>query len=390
MGERVVGINPRMLTWARESAGKTVEEVASALKKDPEVILQWGKGVGQPTYPQLEALAYKALKRPIAVFFFPGPPDEPDPESSFRVLPATVIGQLSSDTRLRIRDAFALQLSLSELCGGVHPSRRRILRERCLLASMEISEAAAWVREFLGAPIELQLAAWPKDAGAVLNRWRDLVDDVGISVFKHPFKQLEISGFCLHDDKFPVIMINSSTSKTRQIFTLIHELAHLLFQRSGITQDDETFLDQMIGIERAIEVFCNRFAAEFLVPNDWLCRQIEGTEPKLSVVERTASLFSVSREVILRRFLDLGLVSKDEYEQKAYEWNEEFTSRRKQRHIRGPSYYRTRASYLGRRFLRLAFARHYEGRISRAELASHLGVDCLNMSGFLERMKWRF
>ena len=77
MAEHVNGINPDILKWARERSGYTVETIAAFLKKDASIVNDWESGERALTYVQLEKLADK-YKRPIAIFFFPEPPKEPD------------------------------------------------------------------------------------------------------------------------------------------------------------------------------------------------------------------------------------------------------------------------------------------------------------------------
>lgn len=77
MTENINGINPDILKWARERSGYTVEAIATALKKDASIINDWELGERALTYVQLEKLADK-YKRPIAIFFFPEPPEEPN------------------------------------------------------------------------------------------------------------------------------------------------------------------------------------------------------------------------------------------------------------------------------------------------------------------------
>ena len=80
MGMPVAGLNPEILKWVRQRAGQSVGEVAASINQKPETVKAWEKGESAPTYVQLETLAYRIYKRPIAIFFFPEAPDEPDPE----------------------------------------------------------------------------------------------------------------------------------------------------------------------------------------------------------------------------------------------------------------------------------------------------------------------
>lgn len=84
MPNRVEGVSPAVLKWARESAGRSLEDVAGILKKKPEDIAAWEDGRERPTYIQLQTLAYRVYKRPLALLFFPEPPAEPPLSSSFR------------------------------------------------------------------------------------------------------------------------------------------------------------------------------------------------------------------------------------------------------------------------------------------------------------------
>src|SRR5690606_14669270 len=104
-----------------------------------------------------------------------------------------------------------------------------------------------------------------------------------------------------------------------------HELAHLLFDVSGITKDDDSFIDRLGDTDRRIEVACNRFAAEFLVPSwtfPWA--DFENPEQIESNVVAVANSYNVSREVVLRRLLDRNIVSRREYAQYVARWTEEF------------------------------------------------------------------
>ncbi|MEK6842741.1 MAG: helix-turn-helix transcriptional regulator [Nanoarchaeota archaeon] len=70
----VVGIKPSIFRWARISAGLSIDTVAEKLKQHPDKIKAWEAGKTTPTYLQLEKLAYKIYKQPLAIFFFPSPP----------------------------------------------------------------------------------------------------------------------------------------------------------------------------------------------------------------------------------------------------------------------------------------------------------------------------
>ena len=376
MREPIAGLNRTVLTWARERSGLTVAQVAERLGKDPEVVAGWEAGPSGPTYPQLEKLAYDVYKRPIAVFFFPEPPAEPDVDQSFRTLPDTEIAGLLSQTRYRVRQARAMQLALYELNDGRNPADSVIFRD--ITASLSFpDETAARVRDNLGVSIDVQQTTW-RTVDDALRGWRDAIEDRGVFVFKNSFKQREVSGFCLHDPEFPIIYVNNSTPATRQVFTILHELGHLLAGSSGITKSDDHFIARLSGRAREIELFCNRFAAEVLLPAALLPRIPRGAAVDEMRVADIAAQFKVSREVVLRRYRDQGAVTRTAYEELVLRWRAQDEARAGGG---GGNYYATQGAYFGQRFLKLAFGRYYQGTITVERLADMLDVRPANVLG---------
>ncbi|SRR6266545_1258134 len=376
MAEPITGIQIAVLQWARESQGLSIEDVAQRMKRDPVEIAAWETGERSPTYVQLEALAYKVYKRPLAIFFLPQPPSEPDPEREFRTLPDFDLEDLSSDTRYQIRFAHSLQLSLKELNEGRNPAEKLIFRDIALSLQRDVREQSDEIRRYLGISLETQIA-WRSNETA-LRAWRNVIEDAGVFVFKHAFKEKGISGFCLLDDEFPIIYLNNSTSKTRQVFSLFHELAHLLFHINGISKFDTTYIARLPPPERRIEQFCNALAAELLMPSADFDAQLDDYDRiDDRGVERLASRYSVSREVVLRRLRDKGLVSREQYEEKAAEWS----AQAEDRASKGGNYYATQASYLGVHYLKLVLGKHYQGRLTLEQVAEYLGVKPKNVAG---------
>lgn len=368
MSKQLVGIEKTVLVWARESAGLTLEGVAAKLKRPVSDVQAWENGEAAPTYAQLERLAYKIYKRPLAAFFLPAPPTEPRAKQEFRSLPATDLDQLLPDTLFLVRSAHAFQLSLRELTEGTNPAQTHILQDLRLSPTGDAVREAKRIREYLGVTMEKQ-AAFGSDDQA-LAQWRSAVEARGIFVFKNSFKQKQISGFCLYDPDFPLIFVNNSTSKTRQTFSLLHELAHLLFHANGISRFEPDYFDRLPPSQKAVEVLCNRLASEVLIPSEDFLRAISSLRAfEDPAIEGLARRYSVSREAVARRLLDLGKLSKAAYEEKAERW----TAQLKKKPGKGNAN-STTAVYLGDAYLRLVFQKHYQGRISTEAAADYLGV----------------
>lgn len=381
--EPVTGIQPDVFRWARTSIGLSVTEVATMLKRPPEDIEAWEQGRGAPSYPQLEKLAYQIYKRPLAVFFLPAPPEETLPKREFRTLPDADMQTLARDTYLHIRRAHAHQLALRELFDDRNPAERQIGKTVSLSTAAALPSQAQAIRDHLGITLERQ-TAWKSDEQA-LKAWRSAIEQGGIFVFKAPFKQKDISGFCLMDEQLPVIYLNNSTTKTRQTFSLLHELAHLLLRINGLSKFDAGYIDQLPNREQEIERFCNAIAAEVLIPSTDFAQQ---TRPFPANVERVteaqfadlARRYGVSREAILRRFLDQGRVSPTFYEGRARFWAAQ------KKTASGGNWYLNQGAYISDRFAREVVRRHYRHQISLEQAADLLGIKPKSYNGFEERI----
>src|SRR3546814_16680133 len=121
----------------------------------------------------------------------------------------------------------------------------------------------------------------------------------------------DFSGFCLYDEEFPIIYVNNSSAKTRQIFTYFHELAHLVFHTSGIDKVRDRYIERLAGDSKQVEILCNSFAAQFLLPEDAFARAVAGRQANEATAEAVAAQFHVSREVVFRRRSEERRVGKE-------------------------------------------------------------------------------
>jgi len=375
MSREAIPINPAVLTWARKRAGFSLEELSEKFKdieawEDPAI-------EAGPTYPQLEQLADK-FKTPIAVFFFPEPPELEPIGNSFRTMPEPQFDLIPRQVRFLLRKAKALQINLAELNNAHNPAGQVITRDLSFPVNVSIPDMAREVREYIGISIEQQMG-WAT-AEKALENWRYRLHDFGIFVFKDAFKQDDYSGFCLYDDEFPIIYVNNSTSKTRQIFTLFHELAHLLFHTSGVDKCRDDYIDALAGDAKKVEIICNQFAARFLVPDEVFDREFAGKDANRETASELAGRFHVSREVVYRMLLDRGRIDRAEYESAAAAWAGE------KKAGSGGDYYNNQIAYLGPRYISLAFQQFYNNRIDQAQLADYLNIAPRNVSALEDKL----
>ena len=367
MAEYVNGVNPDILKWARERSGYTVETIATGLKKEISIVNDWESGERALTYVQLETLADK-YKRPIAIFFFPEPPEEPNIAENL-ALRSSDNDQLEPRIHILLRQAYARQLSLMELNFGTNPSEKKIFRDLQARPPDSTKELAQQARAYLNISVTTQ-AKW-KNSTEAFESWRDRIEEAGIFVFKEAFQDNSVDGFCLIHDEFPVIYLNNSRPPVRQIFSLFHELAHLLLGENDITR----------GISRGggeIEDFCDQFAAAFLVPSDDLKTRLGFSVYDDDAIEELANYYKVSRPVILLKLIDQGIFTQETYWEKIDQWTEEYEyqieKKTSGKTSSSGSYYNTLSTYLGQNFMELAFGKYWQGHCSIEQLAEHLNV----------------
>ncbi len=383
MADKAIGINPAMLRWAREQAGYlTVEPVAISIKRPAAMIEAWESGAEFPTWRQLERLARDLYHRPTALFFLPEPPEEQNPSAEFRRLPASALDDLGPDTWLSIRQARARQLDLTELASFDDSTERHIIQDLAPSATPDnVGELAMATRRYLDVTIADQLE-WSSEEDA-LNIWRDTVQSAGVWVFKRHFKQDDVAGFCLDDPRYPLVYLNNGQPKTRQIFTLFHELAHLFFgfsylERSGI----EHYVDSLEGHDRNVEIACNRFAGEFLVPTSHFQKNAPLdvaagiTDDALVALARR---YWVSREVVLRKCLNQDWIDQQFYNEKVEEWRRRYSEGSDGGS--GGNYYSNQGTYLGVKYTALAFRGYYQGAYDIEQLAEYLDIKASNIPG---------
>lgn len=325
-------INKDVFIWARTSIGLSIEDVAHKLNKTSQEIEEWEKGSTSPTYLQLEHLAHDIYKRPLAVFFFPKVPFEDSPKTSFRTLPDAVINELPPEMMKLYRRGKLFQLYLEELYEGQRPVSKPLLDEFELKENTKLVSFAKAIRKELDIPIEEQ-SKWHSTEDA-FKKWRESLEMRGIFVFKDAFKNDAFSGFCLFDEKYPIIFVNNIISHSRQVFTLFHELCHLLFHSGGIDFRSQESTKSFQGNYLNYEVSCNRFANELLVPQD---------------------IFDSL-------------------------WTDQ--ARKQKEKGGGGNYYYNQKDYLGNRYISLVYGKYYQNKIKIDNVAEYLNVKVKNLPNF--------
>nr|MBQ6241009.1 ImmA/IrrE family metallo-endopeptidase [Lachnospiraceae bacterium] len=366
MAEALSGVNGEIIRWAREFYNMSPDEAAQAIDVDISRYLNWENGTEHPTYAKLKKIS-DVFRKPSAVFFFPEPPQLPSIKGDLRTLPDEIVNSFSKNVIIQFEKAKVYQLSLEELYGN----KESIIAQRSSFPN-DIDQLCNFFRMQLEFPISAQKAR--KSTKVVFEIFREKFYDLGIYVFKDAFKDNRISGICLNDDHFPVIVINNSMSFARQIFTLFHELYHLISDTSGaeIIRDDYyvALNDQQTEIERA----CDTFANAFLVPMDDFKLELTKRPINEDRIEELATLYSVSKEAIMYKLYKMGKMTSAEYNDlKEFFYGDAIRNGDKKKgQGGGGNHYYTQLTYLGQRYAGDVFKQYFSGKIDSVRASEML------------------
>jgi len=185
-------------------------------------------------------------------------------------------------------------------------------------------------------------------------------------VGNNPHRKLDVNefrGFVLFDEIAPFVFINNNDAMSGKIFTLIHELVHILIGQSASFD-----LMNLQSANNEIEQFCDKCAAEFLVPEKAI-KNIKNFN--VNSFESLARQFKVSQIVIARRLLDIGKISKDEF----YDFYKEYMNKESKRSkSSGGDFYNTAQYRYGKRFLNVIRNALENNNISYRDVFRLLGL----------------
>lgn len=338
-----VAINPKLFRWA---VNRSHQEESALLERFPN-LSKWESGEVQPTFKQLETFA-KATLTPFGSFFLSEPPMENLPVPDFRTVsdkqpkqPSAAL--LETIYQMQRRQEWLRDYLIDE---GAEPLA---FIRTVTLASSAVT-AAESIRRTLG--MEVGWAEVHKTWTDALLGLRRAVEDTGVLVVingvfgnntRQPLDPEEFRGFVLCDRYAPLVFINGADAKSAQMFTLAHELAHIWLGEDGVFN-----LPDLQPSKNAVEQFCNRVAAEVLVP----ARELDACWPQVKSsgdsFNHLARKFKVSPIVAARRLLDHGLISKDSFY--TFLKAQRTEQSRQQKRPSGGDFYRTQEVRIGHRF----------------------------------------
>jgi len=360
-----VEVKPELLRWATKRAG---ERAAGIGERFPKLEL-WERGKAKPTLKQLERFA-KAVYVPIGYLFLPKPPVERVPIPDLRTVGSRPMTQPSPDLLDVIYLCQRRQAWYREFAQFASDDPLDFVGSARLDSSdVQVAEQMRRLLDF-GVEARRDCPTWTEALRLFIERAEDagvlvMVSGVVGSNNRRTLDPNEFRGFALVDDLAPVVFVNGADTLAARMFTLAHELAHLWLGESALSD-----VGPASAPSQRIEAWCNRVAAEFLVPLSDLRAELPRGDP-LAEVQRLARAFKVSTLVILRRLLDSRRISRETFDA-AYQ--EEWRRLVGRPRSSGGDFYLTHGVRVSRRFARAVVASTLEGQTLYRDAFQMLGI----------------
>ena len=385
MMDRAQNINPRMLLWARETAGLSIEEAAGKLKITDstrgtavEKLTALESGQDKPTRIQLVKIA-SIYRRPLTVFYMNAAPVVAERGEDFRTLPGPVTSQEAALLDALLRDVRARHAMIRSIIDSEDaPTRRTFVGS--ISRTISARSAAAMIKAALHVEDDRTLRRGNSAPDDLFADLRSRAEGIGIFVVlagnlgtHHTnISEAVFRGFAIADDLAPLIVINDQDAKAARSFTLVHEIAHIFLGSTGISGAPD--FGQPTSTKLQIERFCNDVAGEFLLPEAILpaVDRMASANEMLGVISQAAAERKVSEASLAYRLWRTGRISDDSYRELvaifSARW-QAFKQREKEKKApddrSGPSYYTVKKFRLGEALVR------FVGHALRAEELSH-------------------
>ena len=307
-----VPINPAVLRWAIDQSGLSRTEVSDLVGVSQSDLRNWEKGDASPSLTEFRRLA-DVLHRQAAVFFLAAPPSQAGPKANLRHPPNASRTELNPIERRYLREMSRTQKVLAWVLEQMRTAKIAIPE---FGTSVSPDVAARNLRNRINVSIETQIS-W-KDSSEAFRRWRDALERMGVFVFLFPMGKESARGMSIWDQRAPAVTLNTAWSVTARIYTLFHELAHL------VSRTDSACVGYVnarpVASNLSIERWCEQFAAAFLLPKTHLTLYLQkdvrwkgGRSCDLDHAGKVARRYKVSLRAAVLALIEIGAAQRSLY-----------------------------------------------------------------------------
>jgi Zn-dependent peptidase ImmA (M78 family) len=379
-------ITPQVLIWARERLDLSLEDASVYLKIKPEVLKTWEEGSKYPTINQAKNIA-KKYKIPYVFFYLPEPPKniKLPKNQDYRTLSNQPVRTFSVELKALLFDIMQRREAMIQLNQELSYELPNFNYFFDIETTGE-NEIAEAVRVILKIPQNFKIITEHKD----FNFFRNAIENIGILVFQSTGIEIsEMRGISVFENVYPIIVVNRNDAPHARIFTLIHELVHLLTKTAGIC--DNTGFSEFSSFD--IELICNHIAAQALVPEN-LLKENKKYDQLLAnwndeLVRSVGNEFAVSREVILGRLLTFTDINLTFYKQKMEQYTKEYYQNKHEKKIDGfPPPSTDKETQFGKTYIKTVLTAFNQDIISARDAIQYF--DGLKLKHFEELERWCF
>ena len=323
-------INPEMLKWARVTAGLSTFDAAKKLsflkklaKDRAKVRLQAMEyGADYPTRNQLYEMA-AAYRRPVSAFYLNSPPRDADLGQDFRRPPSGIPKRENALLNALLREIKVRQEIVKDLLEDDED-----VQDLPFVGSASLSGSVQAVADSISERLEFdhrRIDLRKGDCDQLFRKLRQRSEAAGVFVLLasgpgsyHTALGAEIfRGFAISDRRAPFVVVNDRDARPARSFTLLHELAHIWLNASGVS--GSVSADEPESQPHRIERFCNDVAGEILLPDDALKHDTQlplasdDQQEILVKICNAAHSWAVSESVVAYRFHRKGVLNKQMY-----------------------------------------------------------------------------
>ncbi len=361
-----VPIKAELLKWAYNRSTKKEKLYNKFHRLD-----EWLTGELRPTLKQLEDFA-NATSTPLGYFFLDQPPDEQIPIPHYRTIKDGIKEQASPD----LIETLHMMQRRQDFMKDYY---EKYIGDSLFFVSSYEGESAIELANYISQLFNLdpewasKLKTLQETLSFLIRKCEEkrimvMINGIVGTNTRRSLNVDEFRGFVLVDEIAPLIFINASDSKAAQIFTLIHEIAHIFLGSSAVVE-----ASPLNTVEANIEKLCNATAAEFLCPRDPFKKAWYTHRGDEAVYKTLGGFFKVSPLVVGRRALELRYISKQEFFEFYNQYSKEIRQNSTSTSSGGNFYYTTRIR-LGELFSKVVIYQTRSGDIQYTDAYKLTGL----------------
>ena len=345
-----IDISKTMLDWI-------IQKVQHEPFADSVLVLlsQWQVGTKKPTFKKVEEIS-KKTHIPFGYFFLNSPPEENISLVDFRTIDSEHMQNPSRDlidtinTMQRAQDWMANYYQEN----GYDP----LPYVGCCNLNKRYEAIAEDIRSKLDITKDWFKSC--KDSSDAFRFLRSYISALGILVMKNGIvgnntsRKLnlnEFRAFTLINEYAPLIFINSNDTENGKLFSLLHELAHVWLGKNSLYNEPYASQENISHLEQ----ICNAIAAEILAPDKLFIERWEAYHKHdIYTLGEISKYFRCSRFVIIRKALENGFISREEFGRTLLVLQEEYKKWQQDKKIKGDgggNFYKTLATKWDRTFI---------------------------------------